>query len=111
MPSNGLVPAVQWIEQLLLGTMATIVAIMAVAVLGMLMLGGRLPWRRAGRAVLGIFLIFGAPLIAAGLMGAMPSDRSGGRMAVAPQPDIAPPLPRPPEPYNPYAGAALPLDW
>jgi type IV secretory pathway VirB2 component (pilin) len=43
--SDPLVAAVGWLQGTLLGTVATTIAIIAVAVIGMMMLNGRINWR------------------------------------------------------------------
>lgn len=68
---TGLGETIAWIERLMLGTVASGVAIFAVAIVGFMMLTGRLDWRRSAKTILGCFLIFGAPLISAGLFGAV----------------------------------------
>ena len=94
----------RWVEALLLGSVATSVAVIAVAVVGMLMLSGRIDRRRAGAVVAGCFLIFGASSIARGIAGTV-----SAAPAPDPEPIVRPPL-APPSPvvdgYDPYAGAA-----
>lgn len=63
-----IVTALQWIENALLGTLASVSAIIAVAGLGFLMLQGYLPRRRAVNVVIGCFLLFGANIIARSLV-------------------------------------------
>lgn len=110
MPPGNLNFAINWIEHMMLGSVATVVATLAVAITGLLLLDGRMDWRRGARTIMGCFLIFGAPIIAAGIL---PPATSASPTALrpAPEPEIAPPPPRPPEPYDPYAGAALPSNW
>jgi len=60
--------AAQWITALVSGSMATILAILAVAGVGLAMLQGRLPVRRAISICGGIFLLFGAPALARSLI-------------------------------------------
>lgn len=66
----------RWIEALFLGQLGVILAIIAVAVTGLLFLTGRLAWRSAARVVLGCAILFGAPAIVAGLMGSV--EEGGG---------------------------------
>lgn len=99
--------AVNWAADLLRGELATAVAIIAVAVFGLLMLTGRIEVARGGRILAGCALIFGAPAIAAALLGAA-QPSSGPRVRVAPA-EPPPPQARPaPAPYDPYAGASVP---
>jgi type IV secretion system protein VirB2 len=65
--SGAIVGAVHWIEGTLLGTVATVVAVVAVAVVGMLMLTGRMNWRYGAMVILGCFILFGATSIVAGI--------------------------------------------
>lgn len=106
MPSNALVSATSWFQTLLLGPVATIVAIMAVAVFGLFLFQGRLDWRGGLRTLFGCFLIFGAPAIAAGLLN-VSSAPSFVPAEAAHESEVVPPPPRPPEIYDPYAGAAV----
>jgi len=59
--------ALGWIEGTLLGNLATTEAVIAVAVVGFLMLTGRIEWRRGLTVVVGCFIIFGAAAIVAGI--------------------------------------------
>ena len=109
--SGVLVAAVQWVQGTLLGTVATTVAIIAVASVGLMMLSGRIIFRRAGTVILGCFVLFGASTIAAGLQ-AVATGVGGApaQPAFTAIPTPPPPVPPPPPPTNidPYAGAAVP---
>ena len=59
--------ALEWIQGTLLGNLATTAAVIAVAVVGFLMLTGRIEWRRGLTVVVGCFIIFGAAAIVAGI--------------------------------------------
>ena len=65
--SGVLVSAVRWLEGTLLGTIATVVAVIAVATIGLLMLTGRINWRYGATVILGCFILFGAASIVAGI--------------------------------------------
>ena len=65
--SSPLIAALQWIEGTLLGNLATTAAVIAVAMVGFLMLTGRIEWRRGLTVVIGCFIIFGATAIVAGI--------------------------------------------
>lgn len=65
--SGPIVSAVQWLQGTLLGTVATVVAVIAVACVGFLMLTGRLRWRYGAVVILGCFILFGAASIVAGI--------------------------------------------
>ena len=65
--SGPIVKAVQWLQGTLLGTIATVVAVIAVACVGFLMLSGRLNWRYGAIVILGCFSLLGAASIVAGI--------------------------------------------
>lgn len=65
--SGVLVSAVEWLQGTLLGTIATVVAVIAVAAVGFLMLTGRINWRYGATVILGCFILFGAASIVAGI--------------------------------------------
>lgn len=68
--SGVIVNAVQWMQGTILGTVATVVAVIAVAVVGMMMLTGRINWRYGATVILGCFILFGAVSIVAGIQSA-----------------------------------------
>jgi hypothetical protein len=97
----------------MVGSLATAVAIIAIACFGLLLLSGHLSQRRGFQLILGCFIIFGAPTIAAGILNAL--NATGARASLPPAAPLAatlPPVPVPPAsrsvPYDPYAGASLP---
>ena len=65
--SGVIVAAMRWLEGTLLGTIATVVAVIAVATVGLLMLTGRINWRYGATVILGCFILFGAASIVAGI--------------------------------------------
>lgn len=65
--SGVLVGAVTWMQNTLLGTMATTVAVMAVAMVGFMMLTGRMNWRYGATVIIGCFILFGAASIVGGI--------------------------------------------
>lgn len=65
--SGVIISAVRWLEGTLLGTIATVVAVIAVATVGLLMLTGRINWRYGATVILGCFILFGAASIVAGI--------------------------------------------
>lgn len=65
--SGPIVGALNWLQGTLLGTVATVVAIIAVASVGFLMLTGRLNWRYGATVILGCFILFGAASIVGGI--------------------------------------------
>lgn len=106
--ASALTLAVGWVEQLLLGSIATSVAALAIAVVGGMMLAGRADWRRGMRVIAGCFVVFGAGAIANALTGlGTPSERAA---ASAPPPPLPPSIAAPnlrAQAFDPYAGAAL----
>ena len=65
--SGPIVGAIRWIQGTLLGTVATVVAVIAVASIGFMMLTGRMNWRYGATVILGAFILFGAASIVAGI--------------------------------------------
>lgn len=109
-----LVAAIHWLQGVLLGPTATTVAIIAIAAIGFHMMQGRLPMRRGIETIAGCFLLFGAPVIAAGIIDATRGVDAGSTSraadqfeatAIPPAPKFA--SPKPPPGYDPYAGASL----
>jgi type IV secretory pathway VirB2 component (pilin) len=109
--ASVILPAAQWVEAVLLGNLATVIAIVAVASIGFAMLTGRVDVRRGGAIILGCFILFGASAIANGLRGA--AQNSGSQYSEA-APVPPPAFIRPPQTdaanpgYDPYAGASVP---
>jgi type IV secretion system protein VirB2 len=68
--SGPIVAALAWMQGTLLGNVATAVAVMAVAAVGFMMLTGRLNWRFGATVIIGVFILFGAGTIVAGIQGA-----------------------------------------
>jgi type IV secretion system protein VirB2 len=68
--SGVIVNAVNWLQGTLLGTVATTVAVIAVAAVGFMMLTGRINWRHGAVVILGCFILFGAASIVAGIRAA-----------------------------------------
>ena len=112
--SSVLVAAISWLQDVLLGTVATSIAVIAIAAIGFGMLTGRVNIRHGATVILGCFILFGASTIVNGLRYA-----AGGGGDYAPPPTVvAAPLPpsqprvQPtgvPAPYDPYAGASVPI--
>lgn len=68
--AGPILAAVQWIQGTLLGNVATSVAVIAVAIVGFMMLTGRMNWRHGVTVILGCFILFGAAAIVAGIQAA-----------------------------------------
>jgi type IV secretion system protein VirB2 len=65
--SGPIVAALAWMQGTLLGTVATAVAVMAVAAVGFMMLTGRMNWRFGATVIIGCFILFGAASIVGGI--------------------------------------------
>ena len=110
--AQALVHAGRWVEQALLGTTAAVVATLAVSVVGLLLLQGRLPLRRGASVLIGCFVLFGSATIATGIMNIvgegsdeMPYSVTGTVAASLPVTAATPPAQ--PQVYDPYAGPSV----
>jgi type IV secretion system protein VirB2 len=65
--SGPIIGALNWLQGTLLGTVATVAAVIAIASVGFMMLTGRIDWRRGAIVILGCFVLFGAASIVAGI--------------------------------------------
>lgn len=65
--SGPILASIEWIQGTLLGNVATSVAVIAVAVVGFMMLTGRMNWRHGITVIIGCFVLFGAAAIVAGI--------------------------------------------
>ena len=106
--------ASDWAQGVLGGSLATSLCVIAIAVLGLLLLTGRLRVRRSVEVVLGCFLLLGAGLLATelqqlgqGVAGEQATGAGDEQIIVPTQPAAQPP---PPAHYDPYAGASLRRD-
>ena len=101
--------AVSWVSTLLIGPIGTSCAVIAVAWFGYGMLGGRLSVRRGWLLVLGCFILFSAPSLAAALTG-LARQINGSSDPTQPSTIAVPPplIPNAPPAYDPYAGASVP---
>jgi type IV secretory pathway VirB2 component (pilin) len=68
--ASPIAAALAWIQDVLLGSLANTLAVMAVAICGLGMLLGQVNWRSGLRVVMGCSLVFGAARIASGLLAA-----------------------------------------
>ncbi len=103
--ASPLVSAVDWMAHLLTGTLGTSIAVLAIGWAGVTMMQGRLSIREGTRVVLGCFILFGAPLIARGLIDTVRGDAMARHQSPQPAPVQTP---KSPPQFDPYAGAALP---
>lgn len=102
-----------WVEQVVGGSTAVAISVIAIALLGFLMMTGRLVLRRATVVVLGCFVLLGSATLADALdqvaRGSIGTPRSRDeRSSATLRTATAPPLP--PATYDPYAGASLRQD-
>jgi len=65
--ASPILGAVTWMQDTLLGEVASSVAVIAVAVVGFMMLSGRLNWRYGATVIVGCFVLFGAATIVGGI--------------------------------------------
>ena len=65
--SGPIVSALSWLQGTLLGNVATSVAVIAVAMVGFMMLTGRLNWRLGATVIIGCFILFGSAAIVSGI--------------------------------------------
>lgn len=65
--SGPILAALSWVQGTLLGNVATTAAVIAIAVVGLMMLSGRIEWRRGLTVIVGAFIVFGAASIVAGI--------------------------------------------
>ena len=85
----------------------------AVAAVGLMGLSGRIEVRRAAAVVVGAFILFAAPAIAAALHSLAAGGTAQAPVEPAFEPPPAPPPPPPPPPPrprnpDPYGGASVP---
>ncbi|KEO91833.1 hypothetical protein EH31_03935 [Erythrobacter longus] len=99
--------AAGWISELMQGPLVVTLCVIAVALVGFAALGGRLPVRMGARAVLGCFVVLGAPVIASALLwgGEEPSSQVVYQAENVASEPARPELP--PADYDPYSGASL----
>lgn len=99
-----------WLVTLMTGGLAVGLCVLAIAVIGLLMLGGRLPVREGVRVILGCFVLLGAPIIANAFV--MTGEYADSRQAKTDATRLLPPSTRdlPPSAFDPYAGASLRQD-
>ncbi len=68
--SSPIFNAVNWIQGTLMGNVATAVAVIAVAMVGFMMLTGRINWKYGITVIVGCFILFGAATIVGGIQSA-----------------------------------------
>jgi type IV secretory pathway VirB2 component (pilin) len=108
-PESVIASGADWISGLIFGPLANVIAVIAIAWVGLAMLSGRVDIRRGMAVVLGCFLLFGAKGIADGLRSVAMSEAVPMAASAPPPPTFAipPPSTKVPVGYDPYAGAAV----
>lgn len=107
---SSLAGAVDWIESSLTGSVATSIAVIALALSAIAMLQGRVDIGRLGKVALGAFILFGSPFLASELVRSLSSrDPIDAQIASAgPSISPAPAVPKNAPVNDPYAGASVP---
>lgn len=95
-----------WLAGVLAGPAAIGLCVVAVAIVGITMLSGRLAIRDGLRVLLGCFVLIGAPLLATEFR-SFAQDASSVRAAEPPPASRPPARELPPADYDPYSGASL----
>lgn len=65
--SGAISGALTWLQGTLMGTVATVAAVIAIAGVGFMMLTGRMNWKYGATVIVGCFILFGASSIVAGI--------------------------------------------
>lgn len=106
--SPALEGSVNWLSDLMTGSIAVTLCVIAVAFVGFAMLTGRMPIRRGLLTAIGAFVLLAAPIVASGLAQIWQSQSS---VVYAPDIDadsnMKPRDELDPSSYDPYAGASL----
>lgn len=68
--SGPIIAALGWLQGTLLGNVATAVAVIVVAAVGVMMLAGRMNWRFGSTVIIGVFILFSAGAIVAAMQSA-----------------------------------------
>ncbi|WP_256471486.1 TrbC/VirB2 family protein [Erythrobacter aurantius] len=106
---SGIGTSIDWVEALVLGEIATAMAIVAVATIGFMMLTGRVRMAGSFRVILGCFVLFGASSIAAALMGSVGESRQPVQAAFDRE-EMQPREELPPSEHSPYSRASIRTD-
>jgi hypothetical protein len=96
-----------WIAGTISGGLATGLCVVAMALVGFLLIMGRLAVRDAAGVVIGCFVLLGSATIGNSLFSLAERTAETPSMPVAGDIPAAPPAKLPPANYDPYAGASL----
>lgn len=108
-PASAISTAADWVSNLLFGPLATAIAAIAIASIGLALMSGRIDLRRGLSVLIGCFLLFGARGLADGLRSAA-TDNEKFMVSTAPPPPSFPnptPSSSNTNAFDPYAGAAV----
>lgn len=102
--------ALVWLENLLLGEIATAIAVVGVAVIGFRLLRGDLAVRDGGRIILGCFILFGSAGIGRALGEVSGPASETGRIgeSLDQRFEATPEAPSSDNPFDPYVGDRRP---
>lgn len=107
--TQAVTDAASWLQGTMLGSVATIIAVLAIAAVDVGLFSGRLNVRRGPTVVMGCCVLFGSGVIANALMALIDTPAPDGMVIAAealPSPLDA--LPKSQAvPYDPYAGASV----
>jgi type IV secretory pathway VirB2 component (pilin) len=106
-PEEVLNPAAALITGPLAGEFAISLCVIAVAIVGLMLMTGRLVIRDGMRVVIGCFILLGAPLVANGLRTVVDEASPSYVPSEPSAPDGPSQAPLPAANYDPYAGASL----
>ncbi len=104
--NSTMVRASEWLAGVATGTLATSIAIIAIALIGFAMLNGRIDWRRGATTIVGCFILFGAPAIAQALIALSRTGTDEIVVADSARATAAEAPVRPPQ-QDPYSGASI----
>lgn len=108
-PVSAISTAADWVSNLLFGPLATAIAVIAIASIGIALMTGRIDLRRGLSILIGCFLLFGARGLADGLRSTA-TDNEKSVVSTAPPPPTFPnptPSSSNTNAFDPYAGAAV----
>jgi type IV secretory pathway VirB2 component (pilin) len=108
-PVSAISTAADWVSNLLFGPLATAIAVIAIASIGIALMSGRVDVRRGLSVLIGCFLLFGARGLADGLRSAVTEREQYTRANAPPSPVFSKPPPSSSNTnaFDPYAGAAV----
>ena len=96
-----------WLTTVVLGELAIALCIIAVAIIGLLLMSGRLAIRRGALVALGCFIVLGAPILASAFVNVAETGRTSDGYRSASPVKREPARNLPPSSYDPYAGASM----